>query len=81
MKHKIDFISVLVVNAHYLKSTISEIWPRQDFQTQTYYDKVKGQIKATPSINILHLNVSKIQPGQAFPARQDTMDERVKAVG
>ena len=27
---------------------VSEIWPRQDFQTQGHYGKAKGQIKVTP---------------------------------
>ena len=56
---------------------------QQDFNDQSHYDKVKSrshhdvthlhsQPMSLPSINLLHLTVSEIQPGQTFsrpPAR------------
>ena len=59
---------------NFLRSTVSEILPRQNLNGQGNYGKIKGhtmmlhtynpQQMSLPSINFLHLTVAKIQPGQ-----------------
>ena len=40
---------------NFLHLGVSEIWPRQDFQTQGHYGKIKGQIKSDHDVAHLHL--------------------------
>ena len=60
---------------NFLHFTVSDILPGQNSKGQRHYDKVKCQIKVTPTppnqcpyqvIKFLHLTVSEIYPGQAF---------------
>ena len=45
---KIHPLAMSLPSINLLKITVSQIYPRQDFQTQGHYSNIKGQIKVAP---------------------------------